>query len=413
VQKKTKILFSVNGFPAKSETFIVNHIVTAINSGMDISILANHKQSLNESTQKDLLIKHQLLDKVILKENIPKNKFKTFIKVFKLILKKPKSLKYFFSLLNPLRYGFTNINQSAFFELYAILDLTNFDIYHAHFGQNAIGIATAKDLGLIKSKLITTFHGYDASFENEKAKNRLINSYKNVFKHSNVITANTPYLQEIIRNLGFSKSIVLPMSVNTDFFKPNANISLKKTTTINLITIGRLVKFKCHYIGIEAVKILVNKGHDIKYLIVGNGPEYSNLKQQIESLKLSNHIFLLKNKTQKEIKNLFLESDIFLMTSNYDDYGRRETQGVVTIEAQASGLPVIAFASGGVPYTIIKNKTGFLADEMDIKNYIKKLEDLISDKKLREIFGVNARNFVLENYSNIVCEKKLLEIYHN
>ncbi|MEP4910052.1 MAG: glycosyltransferase [Algibacter sp.] len=198
MNKKFKILFSVNGFPAKSETFIVNHIVAAIDAGMDVSILANHKQSLLETTQKDILLKYELLDKVIVKKIMPKNKIIRVFKALSLALTRLKTFKYFIILLNPFKFGYSNFNMNAYYELYPILNLNNFDVYHAHFGQNAIGIALAKELGLFNSKLITTFHGYDAAYEDKKSKHNLIHSYRYVFKHSNVITANTPYLKEII-----------------------------------------------------------------------------------------------------------------------------------------------------------------------------------------------------------------------
>ncbi|WP_166966458.1 glycosyltransferase [Yeosuana marina] len=414
MNKKLKILFSVNGFPAKSETFIVNHIVAALDAGMEVVILANHKQSLQETTQQDILLKYQLLDKVVVKKGMPKNKLVRVFTALSLAFTSLKAFKFFTILLNPFKFGFSNFNMNAYYELYPLLNLNTFDVYHAHFGQNAIGIALAKELGVIHSKLITTFHGYDAASEDVKSKRNLIMSYKYVFKHSNTITVNTPYLKEVLNDLGFSGSIILPMSINTDFFKPDASYNKNlKSKTIHLISIGRLMAFKCHYLGIEAVKNLIEKGYNIKYHIVGTGPEYNNLTNIIKNYQLDDNIILEKNKSQEEIKELLLNSDIFLMTSNYDNYGRRETQGVVTIEAQACGIPVVAFASGGVPYTLINNKTGFLVDEMDIETYTNKLEELLNDWALRKEFGKNARQFVLDYYSNNACNKQLLEIYNN
>ena len=69
--------------------------------------------------------------------------------------------------------------------------------------------------------------------------------------------------------------------------------------------------------------------------------------------------------SQNEIKNLLDKSHLFLMTSIADTTGRQETQGVVTAEAQAMGLPVVAFKSGGVPFTVLENKTGLLVAEKD------------------------------------------------
>lgn len=412
MNKRRKILFSVNGFPAKSETFIVNHIVAAIDSGMDVSILANHKQPLEAASQQDIVLKYNLLDKVIEKPLMPKSKLARLSLALKMSIKDIKAFMYFLALLNPFKFGLHNFNLNAFFELYPVLKLTHFDIYHAHFGQNAMGIALAKEFGIIQAKLITTFHGYDAGYANQQEKQNLIQNYKYVFKWSHVITTNTPFLQNILKDLGCKNSVILPMSIDTDFFQPekmaNNNDNNK---TINFISVGRLVPFKCHYLGIQAVNTLLKKDHAIKYTIIGSGPEHNNLKALINKYNIENHVFLANNKSQQEIKDLFLQSHVFLMTSNFDENGRRETQGVVTIEAQACGLPVVAFNSGGVPYTLVNNKTGFLVDEMDIENYTNKLEILITNESLRNNFGDHARRFVLENYSNLECNKKLSNLY--
>lgn len=412
MSKKLKILFSVNGFPAKSETFIVNHIVAAIDAGMDVSILANHKQPLEAASQKEIILKYNLLDKVIEKTLMPSGKIARLILSIKLSLKTAQTFRYFLALLNPYKFGLRNYNLNAFFELNPILNLSHFDVYHAHFGQNAIGIALAKELGIINTKLITTFHGYDAGYANQKEKQNLIQNYKYVFKWSNSVTANTPFLQNILKDLGCKKSVILPMSIDTDFFQPEKIAKNTNNKTINFISVGRLVSFKCHNLGIQAVNTLVKKGYAINYTIIGSGPEYNNLATLIQNHNLGNHVFLADNKSQQEIKQLFLQSHVFLMTSNYDENGRKETQGVVTIEAQACGLPVVAFNSGGVPYTLINNKTGFLVDEMDIENYTNKLETLIINETLRKDFGKQARHFVLENYSNLECNKKLLNVYY-
>jgi colanic acid/amylovoran biosynthesis glycosyltransferase len=93
------------------------------------------------------------------------------------------------------------------------------------------------------------------------------------------------------------------------------------------------------------------------------------------------------------------------MTSTFDECGRRETQGLVTAEAQSCGLPVIAFRSGGVPYTIEEGKTGFLAEERNVSEFTQHLRKLCTDETLRKKMGQNARKFIEDNF----CLKKLAQ----
>lgn len=406
-----KILFSVNGFPAPSETFIVNHIVAAINHGAEVTILANYKNTLKETSQKEIFTKYNLLDKTITRPLPHNNKLKRWAIGLKMALESFNTFKCFVKLINPFKYGFRCFNLNLFYACYPFIKLKHFDVYHAHFGQNAMGIAIAKELKIISSKLITTFHGYDAFYHSEREKRILTYNYKYVFKHSNYVTTNTPYLKNMVKRLGEVSPIILPMSINTSFFKPNKTF-VKPSAPVQLISIGRLVAFKCHYLGIEAVSRLIKKGYQINYTIVGSGPEHKNLTRQIKELHLESQIHLANNKSQVEIKKILQESHIFLMTSNTDPKGRKETQGVVTIEAQACGLPVVAFHSGGVPYTLVDGETGFIAPEMDIDTFTDKLEQLVKDEHLRNTFSNNAVLFVKDNYSNQTCEKKLLKIYN-
>ena len=104
-------------------------------------------------------------------------------------------------------------------------------------------------------------------------------------------------------------------------------------------------------------------------------------------------------------------SDIYLMTSTYDELGRKEAQGLVTAEAQACGLPVVAFRSGGVPYTIEEGKTGYLAEENNVLEFARQLKQLCMDETLRKNMGHNARKFIKDNFCLAKLAQKQLSLY--
>ena len=86
---------------------------------------------------------------------------------------------------------------------------------------------------------------------------------------------------------------------------------------------------------------------------------------------------------------------------------------VVTAEAQACGLPVVAFRSGGVPYTLDDGVTGLLVPEADEQQYFQALSDLINNPAKRQEMGRNARKFVEKNFSMKENCAKFLKIYDN
>ena len=87
----------------------------------------------------------------------------------------------------------------------------------------------------------------------------------------------------------------------------------------------------------------------------------------------------------------------------------QEGQGIVLLEAQASGKPVVAFDLGGVNEAILRGETGFLVKRGSNEELADALLRLISDKILREKMGANGRGFVLRTLHGIFVLKRCLK----
>ncbi len=410
---RKKIYFIVSGFPTKSETFILNHILTAIRSGYSTRILASHRLTMEESSQQDLLRRYNVLRNTFTSpSSMPNNKFHRLMRASKLLVRSERGDLYaYIKALNILRFGRDGLNLSVLYHVDRFIKHKGADLYHAQFGPNGVAVANAKSVGIIKGKILTTFHGYDAHYNKRNLKD-LKRYYRRLFAIGDMFTANTPYLAAQLTGLGCPKEKlkILSMGVDTDFFCPDDS-KRRGNPTIRLLSVGRLIELKGHSLGIDVVKLLVNRGYDIQYTIVGDGELKDQLQSKIECLRLEEKVQLFGAKSQEEIRDLMRNTDVFLMTSAYDKTGRREAQGVVTLEAQSCGLPIVGFRSGGVPYTIEEGKTGFLVDEMNIEAMAQKVAFLIENEKLRRAFGKSARDFVINNYSMNLCSGKLLDIY--
>jgi glycosyltransferase involved in cell wall biosynthesis len=89
----------------------------------------------------------------------------------------------------------------------------------------------------------------------------------------------------------------------------------------------------------------------------------------------------------------------------------QEGQGIVLLEAQASGVPVVAFDVGGVGEAVQNGETGFLAKLGNTNEFADAIMKLLSDETLRERMGTNGRRFVVENYTWNICAEKMLQVY--
>lgn len=411
MNKKTTIIFKISEFPHTSETFIISQVITAIDLGYDVAILVNKKLDFHKSIHKELLFKYNLEDKIIYDKVVfPKNKLIRFLKIFYLFILNIGNIK---NILN--FYKFQKEKSSSwifYWDFYNQFNSSN-SIFHIQYGNNKFPIDVLKAKCNFKAKVITTFHGHDAFFPMH---GYIPNDgyYDLLFESSNIITANTKYLSDKIVGLGcpIKKLQLVPVGVDTNYF--NAFNKVKSTNSIlRLINVGRLDPVKGHKYLIEIVHQIVKKGIDVHLDIIGDGEERNNLEQLIQKYNLSEKIKLVGKKAQSEIKEMYLKSDLYVFAAVPLSDGRRETQGLATLEAQACGLPVIAYDSGGVKYTIKDNVTGFLFDEFEIDEVVEKLLFLNENRAIIHEMSNNCYKFVDENFSQNVINEKWSSIYSN
>lgn len=147
----------------------------------------------------------------------------------------------------------------------------------------------------------------------------------------------------------------------------------------NIISyVGRLDKDKNVRELIEIFSKIQSK--DWKFHIIGNGPEYENLQQQINSYNLQAKIELKGEKSSDEIANLLSHSKIFAFTS------KKEAFALVLVEAMFAGNAMLSYDCNYGPADIISDNNGFLISMHDKQNFQEKLQFLIDHpEKLKEL----------------------------
>lgn len=171
-----------------------------------------------------------------------------------------------------------------------------------------------------------------------------------------------------------SKSYLIPNIIGEPFESlPIAN------SKENIITyVGRLDKDKNVWELIEIFSKIDSK--DWKFQIIGNGPEFQNLQQQIESLQLNDKIDLKGEKNSNEIADLLSRSKIFAFTS------KKEAFALVLVEAMFAGNALLSYDCKYGPSDIISERNGFLIPMHDKIQFQEKLQYLINNpEKLEEL----------------------------
>lgn len=163
-------------------------------------------------------------------------------------------------------------------------------------------------------------------------------------------------------------------------FKVNKIADLKPKIAI---AVGRLDSQKGFDTLIKMWAVIVKQSKDWKLNIFGQGEDKNYLDQLISELNLKDSVFI--NKPDKNIQQRYLESSLFLMTSNYEGWG------LVLTEAMQCGLPSVAFACKCGPKDIITNgEDGFCIPYKDENLFIKRTLQLMNNEKLRVTMGCNA-----------------------
>jgi phosphatidylinositol alpha-1,6-mannosyltransferase len=175
-----------------------------------------------------------------------------------------------------------------------------------------------------------------------------------------------------------------------------------------LLTVAQLNKRKGLDTGIELVVKLREQIGKVIYIIVGSGSEEESLRKLIVKHDLKNSVFILTSIEDNELVKLYNLCDIFLLLSKQEGDLNVEGFGIVLLEANACGKPVIGGNSGGIPDAIEDGKTGFIVNPLDIDQIHDKVAFLLDNTEIRSMMGSAGRKRVIEVLNwGIICQNML------
>jgi len=122
-----------------------------------------------------------------------------------------------------------------------------------------------------------------------------------------------------------------------------------------------------------------------RLLIVGEGPDGSELKNLVSSLGINQKVEFLGNRSN--VSEVLARSDVFLMSSAW------EGLPIALIEATLTGLPVIVTNVGGCAEVVHTCANGFVVDNLEVEDYAMALRKMVGDAELRASFSRNALAF--------------------
>ena len=287
------------------------------------------------------------------------------------------------------------------------INLKSFDVIHSHYWLS--GLVGKQIANKHNKPLVYTSHSLGIFLDGYNKER--VDCEKIVMPSSNLVTASSVFENMLITDtykVDENKIRKITPGVDRELFSPD--LSVKKENIF--LSIGRIQEQKGQLETLEFLNNFKKIENDFKCIFIGGpsgkyGNEYlNNLKQTVEDFNLDKHVKFLDSLPQTKIIELLNKSKLLIHTSQF------ETFGLVAIEANTMGVPVLTTNNGSLMEIIENNKNGYLSEKLidgNVNNFVKNL--LNDEEKFKEV-----TNYCFEKskkYSWIKTTDNLDSIYRS
>lgn len=282
------------------------------------------------------------------------------------------------------------------------------DLIHAHFLTGGFDVLAT--LRTPPCPLVVTAHGFDATWFGTPLRTGQPQQWlhgalrRRLLRRPIHFVAVSQFIRDELVRLGADPAhvVVHHTGVDTGYFTPPPPTADR----YGLLFVGRLVAKKGILDLLEAVARLKDRGIQVPLEIIGEGPERDAIERFIERRRVA--VTLRGAQPRHEVRAAMRRAAILCAPSRTGPTGDREGFGMVLAEAQATGLSVIASASGGMVDAVDDARTGLLVPEGDPDALAHALGRCLSDDDLRARLGRAARPWVLDHF-DLARQNALLE----
>jgi colanic acid/amylovoran biosynthesis glycosyltransferase len=270
-------------------------------------------------------------------------------------------------------------------------------IIHGHFGSDACeAIPLASFLNV---PLVVTFHGSDATRTDSALRRtrhgrRYLRQFPELRAKAELFVAVSQFIAKRVEQKGIPSDRIRLNYIGVDIEKFAPLHAANRQNQV--LFVGRLVEKKGCAVLIQAMAAVQNEFPDVELVIIGDGPERQVLETEAhQSLKKYRFLGVQPSSVVQEWMQ---KAALLCVPSITGSDGDSEGLPIALYEAQASGLPVVASASAGIPEVVIHGETGFLAPERDWQRLSEHLVLLLKSAGLRETFSRAAREQIEKKF---------------
>jgi len=180
-----------------------------------------------------------------------------------------------------------------------------------------------------------------------------------VSRRAALVATVSPYMEHLLRRRGIAEPLVVPCAVDVPPQIPALDIRKRHAIPAEspvLLYAGRLDPDKGISALIDMAALLRQQEPRLRLLLVGGGPYLPRYVARAEALRLQESVLFAGWVPHHDLWAYFAQADLFVIANPH------EAQGLVAIEAQSAGLPIVAYRGGGITLAVADGRTGVLTD---------------------------------------------------
>jgi len=270
-------------------------------------------------------------------------------------------------------------------------------LLHAHFAWSApraLPLAAA-----LRIPLVVSCHGTDVFVAMRQ--DPLYSLRARLFEEAVRIVVHSDAVRACLLEYGADARKIVRVNLGVDcsrFAPAPKDLADTAGNTVRFLCVARFVPFKGHRYLLPAFAEVLHALPDARLALVGDGGLMEEVKQQAVASSIDHAVAFLGALSSAAVADEMARADVVVLSSVTCADGSREGFGVATLEAQATGKPVVGTRCGGIPEAIENGKTGLLVDERDIPGLAEAMLRLARDPALRRRLGVAGRQRVLAHF---------------
>ncbi len=235
------------------------------------------------------------------------------------------------------------------------------------------------------------------------------NGHRQAVRAADCVLANSRFTVELLKQAGVSSARIELVHPGCDIERFHAAPVLTDTRRSILgshaskqviLTVGRLVPRKGHDLMIRALPLVLKRHPDTVYLIVGSGPAKPMLEQLADEMGVRDSVLIRENVADADLPTVYNLCDVFVMPSR-EVLGSCDVEGfgIVFLEANACGKPVVAGRSGGIADAVVDGETGLLVPPDSPEVLAESIARILSDKGYAYELGRRGRQRAVQKFS--------------